>query len=256
MAYNQGMNVNQGAEDQFLQLLANVVDNIPQLRQNSSLQEEVNEQLEEIENALSSGRVTTDVLMKRPIAPGEEDAAMNSIFAMMNQNLGRPSSLQRDMSRRLYEIIIQSYPDEKINDGDMIDGKTLLHMALEYDSPDDVIRELFASGADANVQDREGRTPLHVAVSKFNPERVRLLIEEKGADPDLRDREGKSPLQELERIRMNPRVARQAGAIRGLLERHMTTRNNNYKEGGRRRRRRTTRRLKSRKGKTRHHRRR
>lgn len=229
MAYNQG------AEDGFLELVFNVINNIPDMGHNHMLQEEVNEQLEEIEKALSSGQVSVDVLMKRPIAPGNEEVAMNVIFAIINQTVIWRSSLQKDMLRRLHEIIMDSYPNEKINDGDMIDGKTLLHMALEHESPDDVIRELFASGADANVQDREGRSPLHVAVSKLDPERVRLLIEEKGADPDLRDREGKSPLQELEIIRISPRVARKAGAIRELLERHMTTRNNNYKEGGRRR---------------------
>jgi ankyrin repeat protein len=256
MAHNQRMNTNQNAQDEFLQLVNDALDRIPWMRDDQKLQEEVYEILDEIEETLTSGRVTADVLMTTPLTQNDTAVAMNRIFSSMNQHIGGRRHSEREMMRRLFELILQSYPGDKINVPDTVDGQTLLHMALFYDCPNDVIQDILASGADINVPNREGKTLLHLAASRLDPDRVRFLIE-KGADPDLRDRTGGSPLHELNqeysRIqqeyggphgpRIHPDTLQDIDAIRELLERHMTTRNNNM-EGGRRR-------SKNRKGKTR-----
>ncbi|MBC6415905.1 MAG: ankyrin repeat domain-containing protein [Bdellovibrionales bacterium] len=78
------------------------------------------------------------------------------------------------------------------------DGKTLLHLAVEYEHLE-VVKALIEAGAEINARDINGKTPLHYAFTcpyaftSNDKELVELLIT-KGADVNARDKYGNTPL--------------------------------------------------------------
>ena len=73
-------------------------------------------------------------------------------------------------------------------------GKTTLHKAVLFDSPDHkALRALLKRGALVNSKDEHGETPLHLAAFLSRAATVGALLEA-GADPDARNQLGETPL--------------------------------------------------------------
>ena len=56
-------------------------------------------------------------------------------------------------------------------------GKTPLHLAIENDCEEDIIRYLIQNGANLDVKDTYDLVPLHYAAERANVKAVELLIE-------------------------------------------------------------------------------
>ena len=70
---------------------------------------------------------------------------------------------------------------------------TALHIAASSANSGDIIRSLFTSGADVNVEDGHKRTPLHVATERSLLSNVIALIDG-GADLNKQDEYNETPL--------------------------------------------------------------
>jgi len=79
-----------------------------------------------------------------------------------------------------------------INKSEPGSGRTLLHDAVFYQSPE-LVKYLIEKGANINPADIQGYTPLILAVQSNNQAVINLLIE-KGADLNSRDVYGYTPL--------------------------------------------------------------
>lgn len=79
--------------------------------------------------------------------------------------------------------------DRGISVNSLMDGTTLLNMAVAHDKKKAVV-ELLTRGANVNQPDVEGTTPLMHAVMNSNPHMVELLLQY-GADPSLLNEEGR-----------------------------------------------------------------
>ena len=120
--------------------------------------------------------------------------------------------------------LIKEHP-ELVNSQNSYDGRTPLHLAVEYGHKDvaelllankadveakahgdwtpllnavfgghkDLVELLLAHNADVNVKDKWGRTPLHVAAENGYTEIAALLLAHK-ADVNARNRDGMTPL--------------------------------------------------------------
>jgi len=72
-------------------------------------------------------------------------------------------------------------------------GRTCLHTAAYCTDPD-IATYLLSSGADTTVQDEMGRTPLHLAAAYGSPEVVRVMTEAPNGDINAKDSLGRTPL--------------------------------------------------------------
>ncbi len=66
-------------------------------------------------------------------------------------------------------------------------------MWAAYSGKVELLRWLFANGADPNTQDREGYTALHFCGSEQQYESAKILLEY-GGDPNIQDEHGNPPL--------------------------------------------------------------
>ena len=74
-------------------------------------------------------------------------------------------------------------------------GYTLLHHAIERQTPLSIVRYLLVGGADVNAMDDLGNTALHLAILGENPPIPLLeLLMERGADPDIYNKRTQAPM--------------------------------------------------------------
>jgi ankyrin repeat protein len=76
----------------------------------------------------------------------------------------------------------------------LIDGRTLLHLAAQYNENPAMIDALLAAGARPMGRDRTGSTPLHKVASNDVPAMIVQALVAAGAQLNARDEEGNTPL--------------------------------------------------------------
>ena len=73
------------------------------------------------------------------------------------------------------------------------DGKTALHLAVEFNS-ESVSRVILNAGGDLKIKNKKGKTALHLAVELNNEHLVRLFMQYESFFPTIKDEDGNTAL--------------------------------------------------------------
>ena len=148
---------------------------------------------EQAEETPATTSATTHTTEAEPPTPEQQAiiSARNKLTSMGISDYGTAIVAAYNDPYKLRILLAAGAPVNKA----AADGKTPLHLAIQYKITESVNILLAAEHIDINLADNSGATPLHTAVECNHTEYVKLLLAATGIDCNLTDRQGATPLQ-------------------------------------------------------------